>query len=80
MHPRGLPTAVGFCFESAAEIWQAPVSGGPPRKLETAIDKNINAFRIHPDGRTVAYVLAEPTAPTRINQIWALENFLPDSK
>jgi dipeptidyl aminopeptidase/acylaminoacyl peptidase len=71
------------------ELWFVPVTGAPPRKL--AIDPAIwregiavstsgavrvfqgdGAFSLSPDGRTAAVVIGRA-----VNEVWALENFMP---
>ena len=57
------------------ELWQIPIEGGQPRKLDIDIDGWSNGeagFRIHPDGRQIVF----STGRNAI-EIWALENFLP---
>lgn len=59
--------------KATAETWRVPLSGTPER-LGSA-DANIGGpFRVHPDGRQVAFRMAAPGKP---GEIWVLENFLP---
>jgi Tol biopolymer transport system component len=54
--------------------WVMPSAGGTPVRFE--IDSpGLNALRIHPDGRRVAY-----NAGARKWEVWTLENFLPAVK
>ena len=48
----------------------------PPRKIAAALDSNTAAFRLHPDGHGIVYVVIGG-GEIKLNQIWALENFLP---
>jgi Tol biopolymer transport system component len=61
------------------EIWQAPVNGDAPRKIEATLDSSTASFKLHPDGHRVVYVVTGG-GETKLNQIWALENFLPAAK
>jgi Tol biopolymer transport system component len=63
----------------ASEIWVVPVTGGSPRKLDMPGDGTA-AIRLHPDGRRIAYMFAEPVNAPRGTEIWVLENFLPAAK
>jgi Tol biopolymer transport system component len=58
----------------AREYWQAPISGGEPRKLDLKIEIP-SGPQLHPDGRRLAYTT---TTETR-TEVWVLENFLPKS-
>jgi Tol biopolymer transport system component len=58
------------------ELWQIPVDGGAPRKLDSSISRNIFKFTVSPDGSKVAYRQEEP-GPRPTPQVWVLENFLP---
>ena len=56
------------------ELWQVPIAGTPPRKLDIDLTSWANGnsgFAVHPDGRQIAY-----TAGKNTYEIWALENFL----
>ena len=65
------------------EVWRVAVDGTEPQKL----DLNVNflgplcctdqRLRPHPDGKRVAFAAA---GPTKSDQVWALENFLPPSE
>lgn len=59
-----------------AELWQVPIDGGTPRKLDSPLKGRILAFKLSPDGRQVAYRFQE-TGPRPGPEIWALESFLP---
>jgi len=58
------------------ELWRIPVEGGEPQKLGLAI-KGFRQLSVHPDGRQIAFT--QPGA-RRSNEIWAMENFLPEIK
>ena len=63
------------------EIWQVPINGTPPRKLDLKLDKSVYGFALHPDGRQIAFVgTQEPAAQERSGEVWVLENFLPAVK
>lgn len=62
--------------EGPSELWQIPVDGRAPRKLPSSLEPYVHAFRIHPDGRRIAYRVIEPQ-PTFARQVWKFENFLP---
>jgi Tol biopolymer transport system component len=60
------------------ELWQVPIAGSQPRKLDIDLSDWANpasGFSIHPDGRQIAF-----TAGRNVPEIWALENFLPAAK
>jgi len=62
------------------EVWRVVIDGTEPQKL----DLNVNflgplccsdqRLRPHPDGKRVAFA---SVGPTKSDQVWALENFLP---
>ena len=54
-------------------LWRIPSEGGEPEKLGMKIDQSNAELRFHPDGRQVAF-----TAKKEVDEIWALENFLPE--
>lgn len=56
---------------SKTELWQIPLQGGEPRKLELAAE-NMHDLSVHPDGRHIAF-----TAGQIKSEIWVMENFLP---
>jgi len=60
-----------------SEVWRIPIGGDEPRKLDVKLNSfNINDRpRVHPDGRRIAYTVAERVP--RTNEVWVLENFLP---
>jgi len=53
------------------ELWIAPLSGDPPRKLDLSVT-NINTLSLHPDGRQVIYVDGRQSG-----EVWVMESFLP---
>jgi len=55
------------------EVWRVPLDGGVPIKLDLA---GVSGFQLHPDGRRIAYSVAEK-GPPRKQEVWVLENFLP---
>ena len=73
-------TAVLVIKETAQrrELWQIPIAGGQPRRLDIDIANWANGqggFSISPDGRQMAF-----TAGQNAYEIWALENVLPAAK
>ena len=60
-----------------AELWRAFVDGTPAVKLDTMVDRNVGAVRLHPDGRQIAFQVNTPLLPA---EIWVTENFLPALK
>jgi hypothetical protein len=62
---------------SEAELWEIPVDGGSPRKLDSLLEKNVYKFTLNPAGKTVAFRKEEQPATGRSKEIWVLENFLP---
>jgi dipeptidyl aminopeptidase/acylaminoacyl peptidase len=58
------------------EIWQVPIDGKVPRKLDLTFPKNTGALTICPDGHQVAYVVTD-VAQRPTWEVWVLENFLP---
>lgn len=63
--------------EAAAptRLLRLPVAGGPPEETGVVMDHEIQALRSHPDGRRIAF-----TAGSQEVEVWAMENFLPDSR
>jgi Tol biopolymer transport system component len=59
---------------SKTELWQIPLQGGEPRKLELTAD-NMRDLSVHPDGRHIAFTAGKPKS-----EIWVMENFLPKEK
>jgi Tol biopolymer transport system component len=62
-----------------SELWQVPLEAGQPRRIESKLLVGNSSFFVHPDGRRVAYSVADPNPP-HIGEVWALENFLPSAK
>ena len=65
------PTSPG---SSKTELWQIPLQGGEPRKLEL-VAENMHDLSVHPDGRHIAFTAGKPKS-----EIWVMENFLPKEK
>jgi hypothetical protein len=61
--------------QQKAERWIVPIDGGTPRLLGTFERRDLfrTFFRLHPDGKTIAF---ETQAPRKPSEVWALENFL----
>jgi Tol biopolymer transport system component len=59
----------------SSQLWVVDASGGQPRSLGVT-HQAIRGVAVHPDGKHIAYVTS-----TRPNQeVWLLENFLPQMK
>jgi len=56
------------------EIWVVPAAGGEPKNLGIKMDV-IRPVRVHPDGKHIAF-----TAGVDRNEVWVMENFLPNEK
>jgi len=54
------------------ELWRVPGEGGEAQKV-LAMD-GLQDVSVHPDGRRIAF-----TCKKWIDQVWAMENFLPES-
>jgi len=54
------------------ELLRVPIDGGQPRKIDLGVTAFNNIFKVHPDGRQMAFVVGENKA-----EVWVLENFLP---
>ncbi len=57
--------------QARTELWRIPVAGGEPEKLGLSGERMVE-FRVHPDGRRVAFTAGAPKA-----ELWVMENFLP---
>ena len=57
--------------DDRGELWLVPVTDGQPRKLDIDLTNWAGGFRVHPDGRQIAFVAGKAAS-----EIWALENFL----
>jgi Tol biopolymer transport system component len=73
---RSLLIRIGSGGEKA-ELWRAFVDGAPAVKLETTVDGNVSAVRLHPDGRQIVFQVTTPSTPY---EIWVTENVLPRGK
>ena len=65
----------GPLYEPAG-LWRIPTQGGEPQEL--ALDmtaKQLTSLRFHPDGKQIAF-----TAGERKQDVWVMENFLPEAK
>lgn len=59
------------------EVWQVPVDGSAPHKLDwTLIDDKFSWGALRPGGRELAMTIWEP-APKPSLEIWVLNHFLP---
>ncbi len=58
------------------ELWRIPADGGKPRALALDLtSKQLALLRFHPDGTRIAF-----TAGDYEEEIWVMENFLPEPK
>jgi dipeptidyl aminopeptidase/acylaminoacyl peptidase len=53
------------------ELWLAPTTGGEPRRIQLGTPLKPGGFRVHPDGRRIAFVSGDNK-----EELWVLENFL----
>jgi Tol biopolymer transport system component len=63
----------------AGDIWRLPINGSEPQKLDlkwAGNNPDIGWFRVHPDGRRIAF---QAPPATKLPEIWVLENFLARS-
>jgi Tol biopolymer transport system component len=65
--------------DGPSELWRVSIDGGPPQKMQFALEAQALAFRISPDGAHVAYRLRN-TEPPLPRQVWKFEHFLPGTK
>jgi len=71
------PDSRSLFVRKDSELWRAPLDGRPPAKLDLKVDPNMRVFRVHPDGRQLAIQMRVPTRP---EEVWVLQNFLPAVK
>ena len=55
-----------------SELWRVAIEGGRPEKLDLTME-GLGELRVHPDGRRIAF-----SASQEVDEIWVLENFLPE--
>ena len=55
-------------------FWRISAEGGEPQELGLAMDR-VYFLRMHPDGQHIAF-----RAGQKIKEIYAMDNFLPESK
>jgi Tol biopolymer transport system component len=66
-----------YAVTMSGEMWRLPIDGSEPRKLDlkwAGNNPDIRLFRVHPDGRRIAFQTPSVRKPP---EIWVLENFLP---
>jgi Tol biopolymer transport system component len=56
---------------AVSEIWQVPVDGTPPSKIDFPYQMRILSLRLNPDGKTIAFGRLDYRS-----EIWTLQNFL----
>jgi serine/threonine-protein kinase len=59
--------------QSRRSIWRVPSNGGIPEQLGVSTYGEIKGPTMHPDGRTLFFTVLEDA----INEIWAIQHFLP---
>jgi Tol biopolymer transport system component len=59
---------------SMQSIWRIPSNGGTAEPLGVSINGEIRGPSMHPDGQSLFFTVVEDP----INEIWALQNFLPN--
>ena len=69
--PDGRQLLFAFLRDRKGELWRIPLEGGQPQRLDVAVD-GLWQFRLHPDGRRVAFEAWENKS-----EVWTMENFLP---
>jgi Tol biopolymer transport system component len=69
--PEGRQLLFAFLRDRKGELWRIPVEGGQPQRLDVVVD-GLLQFRLHPDGRHVAFEAWENKS-----EVWVMENFLP---
>ena len=66
-----------YVIKTPGELWRVPLDGSAPKKMDQKLDEklvNIGPFRVHPDGRQIAFEARGTRKPA---EVWVLENFLP---
>jgi Tol biopolymer transport system component len=59
--------------QSRTSIWRVPSNGGIPEQLGVSTNGEIKGPTMHPDGRSLFFTVLEDP----INEIWAIQHFLP---
>jgi Tol biopolymer transport system component len=64
--------------DEPAELWEVPVDGSAPRKLQVDLSNwTLEGVALNPDGKHLAFVASAAKSGL---EVWALENFLPAAK
>jgi len=63
-------------YKIGERLWRVAVDGGEPEAVSPKMAPGIWNLRIHPDGRRILF--SGQLHPDN-NELWALENFLPES-
>jgi Tol biopolymer transport system component len=75
--PDGKYLLFGKAGENAnapGSLWRVPAVGGPPEPVGLSQPGSIRGPQVHPDGKRLFYTGSEPS-----REIWALENFIPNT-
>jgi Tol biopolymer transport system component len=59
---------------NSEDLWVIPVDGGEHRTVK--LGAKARGMRLHPDGQRIAFTIGPPY---EVGEVWALENFLPES-
>jgi Tol biopolymer transport system component len=57
------------------QLWRVPFEGGEPQRIGLIAAHQLQAVRLHPDGRRVAINDVKVDL-----EVWVMENFLPPAK
>jgi len=66
-----VPDGTGLLYGREDQVWHVSATDGSRRKTELTIEGG--HFRLHPDGRRIAFASGSPDAW----EVWVMENFLP---
>lgn len=69
--PDGKSLLIARSTSGASELWQVPVDGSTPRRIDFPYKMLINSLRLNPDGKTIAFTKVDYR-----NEIWMRHNFL----
>ena len=66
-----VPDGTGLLYGREDQVWHVSATDGSRRKTELTIEGG--HFRLHPDGRRIAFASGSPDTW----EVWVMENFLP---